>query len=81
MKALVLYVVFVVVGALLATAIGWWVETYVSEAVSLVVFLVLFFSNFVVSWILVILAMDGTLKNAHARAEQLAVEAESRRAR
>jgi hypothetical protein len=74
MKALTLYVVFVVIGGLVATGIGYLVEKEVSSAASLVVFLVLFFANFVVSWIAVILVMDGTLKNAQGRQDQLDIE-------
>jgi NADH:ubiquinone oxidoreductase subunit 4 (subunit M) len=51
MKALILYVVFVVIGGLISTAIGYYVEIEVSSTASLIVFLALFFSNFVVSWI------------------------------
>jgi hypothetical protein len=38
------------------------------------VFLALFFSNFAVSWLAVILAMDGSLKNAQGAREQLDIE-------
>jgi hypothetical protein len=64
MKALILYVVFVVVGALLAALIGMYVERTISSAVSLIVFLALFFANFGVSWLVVIYLMDGTLRKA-----------------
>jgi hypothetical protein len=60
MKALILYVVFVLIGALIATGIGYYVKIEFSSAASLIVFLALFFANFVVSWIAVILVMDGT---------------------
>lgn len=81
MKALVLYIVFVLIGAAAAVGVGWYVEKNVSEAMGLVVFLALFFANFAVSWIAVILVMDGSLKNAQGRVEQAAIEAETRRAR
>jgi hypothetical protein len=64
MKALILYVVFVVGGALLAALIGMYVEKTVSSAVSLIVFLALFFANFGVSWLVVVYLMDGTLRKA-----------------
>jgi hypothetical protein len=80
MKALILYVVFVVIGALIASGIGYYVEIEFSSAASLVVFLALFFANFVVSWIAVILVMDGTLKDAQGRQAQLDIERSGRRA-
>jgi len=80
MKALILYVVFVVIGALIATGIGYYVEIEFSSAASLVVFLALFFTNFVVSWIAVIFVMDGTLKDAQGRQHQLDIERSGRRA-
>jgi VIT1/CCC1 family predicted Fe2+/Mn2+ transporter len=43
------------------------VETEASSAASLIVFLALFFVNFVVSWIGVILVMDRSLKDAQGR--------------
>jgi hypothetical protein len=80
MKALILYVIFVVIGALIATGIGYYVEIEFSSAASLIVFLALFFSNFVVSWIAVIFVMDGTLKDAQGRQSQLDIERSGRRA-
>ncbi len=62
MRAL-LYVVFVTIGGLLAVAIGYLVEPAVSMTASLIVFLALFFANFVVSWIAVVLVMNGPLKD------------------
>lgn len=50
------------------------VEKEFSSTASLIVFLALFFSNFAVSWIAVILAMDGSLKNAQGAQEQLDIE-------
>jgi len=70
MKALILYVVFVVIGAVVAGGIGIYVEREISSAVSLIVFLALFFSNFFVSWLAVIMVMDGTLKDAQGRQAQ-----------
>ena len=74
MKALILYVVFVVAGAFGAAFIGTYIENHFSSALSLLVFLSLFFANFVVSWILTILVMDGSLRNAQGRQDQLNVE-------
>lgn len=81
MKALIMYVLFVITGAILAAGLSYYIEMSVSSAIGLIVFLALFFSNFVISWILVILVMDGSLRNAIGRGEQAALEANSRRAR
>jgi hypothetical protein len=78
MKALILYVVFVIIGGLISVGIGYSVEKEVSSAASLIVFLALFFSNFVVSWLAVILIMDGSLKNAQGAQEQLDIEKSGR---
>jgi len=78
MKALILYVAFVMIGALIATGIGLLIEREVSSAVSLIVFLTLFFANFAVSWIIVILVMDGNLRDAQGRQSQLEVERAAR---
>jgi hypothetical protein len=59
MKIRILYVVFVLIGALIATGIGYYVEIEFSSAAGLIVFLALFFANFVVSWIAVVLVIDG----------------------
>ena len=74
MKALILYVIFVTIGALVAAAIGYYTEIEVSATASLMVFLALFFTNFVVSWIAVILIMDVSLKDADGRKAQLEIE-------
>ncbi len=46
MKALVLYVVFVVIGAAISVAIGLYIEKQFSTTASLIVFLTLFFAKF-----------------------------------
>jgi hypothetical protein len=74
MKALVLYVVFVTIGALISTGIGHYVEIEVPSAASLIVFLALFLANFAVSEIAVILVLDGTLKDAQGCQAQLDIE-------
>lgn len=74
MKALILYVAFVSIGAVIAGGIGLWVESAVSSTASLVVFLILFFANFAVSWLAVILVMDGTLKDGQGRQSQIETE-------
>jgi hypothetical protein len=69
-----LYVVFVTIGSLLAVTIGYLVEPVVSMTASLIVFLTLFFANFVVSWIAVVLVMNGPLKDARGRAAKSDIE-------
>jgi hypothetical protein len=78
MKALILYVIFVTIGALVAAAIGYYIEIQVSAATSLIVFLTLFFANFVVSWIAVIYIMDGSLRDAQGQQAQIDIERASR---
>ena len=78
MKALILYVAFVVIGALIAAGIGLLIEREVSSTASLIVFLALFFTNFAASWIAVIFVMDGSLKNAQGRQDQLDTERSGR---
>jgi hypothetical protein len=78
MKALILYVVFVIIGALVATGIGYWIEKEFSSTLSLIVFLALFFANFGISWLAVILVMDGSLRDAQGRQSQLDIERSGR---
>ena len=79
MKALVLYAVFLIIGAVGSALVGIYVERQVSSAVSLLVFLPMFFANFVICWLAVILVMDGSLKNAQGRQDQRDVETAGRR--
>jgi hypothetical protein len=74
MKALILYVIFVMVGGVLAGVIGYYVEIEVSATASLIVFLALFFANFAVSWIAVIYIMDGSFRDAQGRQAQIEIE-------
>jgi ABC-type molybdate transport system substrate-binding protein len=78
MKALVLYVGFVVIGAIVAGVIGYYVEINVSAAASLIVFLSLFFANFGASWIAVIFIMDGSFEDAQGRRAQIEIERRAR---
>jgi hypothetical protein len=78
MKALILYVVFVIIGAVIATGIGYWIEKEFSSTLSLIVFLALFFANFGVSWIALIFVMDGSLKDAQGRQAQTDIERSGR---
>jgi hypothetical protein len=78
MKALILYVVFVVIGAVVASGIGYYVEKQSSSGLSLVVFLAMFFANFAVSWLLVVLVMDGSLRDIQGRQAQADIERAAR---
>jgi hypothetical protein len=78
MKALILYVVFVIIGAAISVGVGLFVEREVSSAASLIVFLAMFFANFAASWVAVIFTMDGSLRNAQGRQEQRDVERDAR---
>ncbi len=78
MKALIMYVVFVIIGALVATGIGYWIEKEFSSTLSLIVFLAMFFANFAISWLAVILVMDGSLRDAQGRQSQLDIERSGR---
>jgi hypothetical protein len=62
MKALILYVGLVVAGAALSSLLGVYLDHTFNATVSLIVFLACFFTNFAISWIIVIHIMDGTLK-------------------
>jgi hypothetical protein len=64
--------------ALISIGIGYYVEIEFSSTASLIVFLALFFANFAVSWVAVILVMDGTLKDAQGRQAQLDIEKSGR---
>jgi hypothetical protein len=66
MKALILYVGLVIIGAVLSSLLSIYLEHAFGSTVSLIVFLALFFANFAVSWIIVIYIMDGTLRKADA---------------
>ena len=74
MKALILYVAFVAIGAAISATIGYYVEREFGSGVSLIVFLAMFFANFAVSWLAVILVMDGSLRDAWGRQSQLDIE-------
>ena len=78
MKALILYVLFVVAGVVISALVSIYVERVLSSAAGLLVFLPLFFVNFAISWIAVILVMDGSLRNAQAKEEQREIEAMAR---
>ena len=74
MKALILYVTFVLTGVALSGLAGFVTERATSSTLGLIVFLALFFTNFVIAWILTVLVMDGSLKDIQGRQEQLDAE-------
>ena len=74
MKALILYVTFVLTGVALSGLAGFVTERATSSVLGLIVFLTLFFTNFVIAWILTVLVMDGSLKDIQGRQEQLDAE-------
>lgn len=80
MKALILYIAFVLIGSAVAIGVGYVLEREISSTVSLIVFLAMFFGNLVASWIAVILVMDGSLKEAQGRQAQLDIEKSGRAA-
>jgi hypothetical protein len=80
MKALILYVLFVTVGAFASGGVGYIVEREFSSAMSLIVFLTLFFANFAVSWLAVIMVMDGSLKDMKGERAQQEIETSGRKA-
>lgn len=78
MKALILYTLFVVAGAVLSGFVGLYLEREFSPTLALIVFLSMFFANFVICWILTILTMDGSLANAQGGKEQRDIERSGR---
>ena len=74
MWGLIIYVTFVVIGAAVSALIGYYVELRTSSGVGLIVFLSLFFANFVVSWLATVLAIDRSLGNLFAKKEQIEAE-------
>jgi hypothetical protein len=74
MKALIIYITFVLIGFAISFFTGLFVERQAGSALSLIVFLTMFFSTWGVAWILTILVMDGTLKNAQGREDQRQAE-------
>ena len=80
MKALILYIVFVLIGASIAIGIGYVLEREISPTVSLIAFLAMFFGNLFVSWLAVIYVMDGSFGDPQGRRAQLEIEKSGRAA-
>jgi hypothetical protein len=64
MRALILYAVLVVIGTVIAALIGLFAEREITGTGGVVVFLVLFFANFYVSWMITKAVVERTLKTA-----------------
>jgi hypothetical protein len=62
MRALILYTVLVVIGTVIAALIGLFAEREITGTGGVVVFLVLFFANFYVSWMITKAVVERTLK-------------------
>ena len=58
MWLLIIYIAFVIIGDVIAAGIGMMVELQTTSAISLIVFLALFFSNFAISWFATIKIVD-----------------------
>ena len=54
------------------------IEKQFSATLSLIVFLAMFFANFAVSWIAVVLVMDGSLRDIQGRQAQSDIERTAR---
>jgi hypothetical protein len=74
MWGLIIYVTFVVIGAVVSAVIGYYVEKQTTPGISLLVFLCLFFSNFVIAWLATVMVIDGSLGNLLGRKEQAEAE-------
>jgi putative effector of murein hydrolase LrgA (UPF0299 family) len=62
MRALILYAVLVIIGTVVAVLVGLFVESNITDAGSVAVFLALFFGNFYVSWMITKAVVERTLK-------------------
>ena len=78
MKALLLFVAFVVATTAAAVLIGSSIERQTSAQVGTVVMLAMFFGGIVVSWIGTVFVMDGSLNNFYAEKEQIEAEKKGR---
>ena len=74
MKALILWVGFVVAWTAAGVLICSYIDRAISHQIGSIVLLAMFFSGLVVSWIATVFVMDGSLKNFTAEREQLEAE-------
>jgi hypothetical protein len=78
MRALVIYVGFVIACNAASIFVGSFIERHTSSELGLIVILGMFFASLVVSWIATVLVMDGSLKNFFAEPEQIEAERKGR---
>jgi len=78
MRALVIYAGFVIACNSMGIFVGSFVERHTSPQIGLIVILGLFFGSLVVSWIVTVFVMDGSLNNFFAEQEQLEAEKKGR---
>ena len=74
MKALILWVGFVIAWTAAGVLICSYLERATSPQIGSIFLLAMFFSGLVISWIATVFVMDGSLKNFTAEREQLEAE-------
>ena len=74
MKALILWVGFVIAWTAAGVLISSYIERATSPQIGTIMLLAMFFSGLVVSWIATVFVMDGSLKNFTAEREQIEAE-------
>ena len=74
MKALILWVGFVIAWTAAGVLISSYIDRAISNQIGSIFLLAMFFSGLVVSWIATVFVMDGSLKNFTAEREQLEAE-------
>ena len=74
MKALILWVGFVVAWTAAGVLTCSYIDRAISHQIGSIFLLAMFFSGLVVSWIATVFVMDGSLKNFTAEREQLEAE-------
>jgi hypothetical protein len=78
MKALILYVGFVIAWTAAGVYIGSLIERQTSPEIGTVVMLAMFFSGLVVSWVATVFVMDKSLNNFFAEQDQIEAERKGR---
>jgi hypothetical protein len=78
MKALIMYVGFVIAWTAAGIYIASIIERQTSPEIGTVVMLAMFFSGLVVSWIATVFVMDKSLDNFFAEQEQIEAERKGR---
>ena len=78
MKALIMYVGFVIAWTAAGIYIASIIERQTSPEIGTVVMLAMFFSGLVVSWIATVFVIDGSLNNFYAERDQIEAERQGR---